>query len=101
MRANLDILHKVREVARIKSKAMKRRVESRYKSKVIPRSFRESDLILRKTHPLQIEDKLSPKWTRPFRIKQVLGNDTYVLEILDGSEVPGTWNAVNPRLYFS
>jgi len=63
IRANLDTIDEIREAARINSEAMKRRVESRYKTKVFPRSFRKFDLVLRKAHPLQIKDKLSPKWT--------------------------------------
>ncbi|XP_027936375.1 uncharacterized protein LOC114191403 [Vigna unguiculata] len=100
-RANLDLLDEVRDAARITSEAMKRRVEARYKSKVVPRSFVRSDLVLRRAHPLQIEDKLSPKWTGPFRIKQVLPKGAYVLETLDGLEIPRTWNAASLRFYFS
>jgi len=54
-----------------------------YKTKVISRSFREVDLILKKTHLLQIENKFSPKWVGPYRIKEVLGGGAYKLETLD------------------
>lgn len=101
MRANLDTLDELMEATRINNEAMKRQVESRYKTKVVPRSFRKSDLVLRKAHSLQIEDKLFAKWTEPFRIKQVLGNGVYILKTLDGLEIPQTWNAVNLRFYFS
>jgi len=63
VRANLDTLEELREAARISNEAMKRRVESRFKTKVVPRLFKKSDLVLRKAHPLQIEDKLSLKGT--------------------------------------
>lgn len=100
-RANLDMIDEVREAAKVTSEVMKRRVESKFKTKVVPRSFVKSDLVLRRAHPLQIEDKLSPKWTGPFRIKQVLANGAYTLETLDGLEIPRTWNAVNLRFFFS
>jgi len=72
-RANLDTLEEARERARVNSEAIKRKVESRYSTKVKPRAFTEGDLVLRRAHPLQLENKLSPKWTGPFRIKQALG----------------------------
>jgi len=35
---------------------------------------------MRKAHPYQIENMLSPKWTGPFRVIEVLGNNAYKLE---------------------
>jgi len=50
LRANLDVIDKVRELARITGEAIKRRIERRYKTKVISRDFQKGDLILRKAH---------------------------------------------------
>jgi len=85
------MIDEVRDAAKISSEAMKRRIESKYKTKVISRSFIKADFVLRRAHPLQIEDKLSPKWTGPFRIKHVLDNGPYILETLDGLEIPLTF----------
>jgi len=101
IRANLDILDEVRELARITSEAMKKKVERRYKTKVRPRDFMEHDLVLRKAHAAEIENKLSPKWTGPFRVKTALPGGAYKLETLDGAIIPRTWNATNLRFYFS
>ena len=73
-RVNLDLLDEVREEARVKAEAVKRRIERRYNSKVMPRKFREGNLGMRKAHQYEMENKLSPKWTGPFRITEVLGN---------------------------
>jgi len=51
--------------------------------------------------PYQLENKLSPKWTGPFRVIEVLGNGAYRLETLEGGVIPRTWNAVNLKVYFS
>ena len=42
-RMNLDLLDEVREEARVKAEAVKRRIERRYNSKVMLRRFREGD----------------------------------------------------------
>jgi len=93
-RVNLDL-------ARIKAEAMKRRVERQYSSKVKPRQFQIGDLVMRKAHPYELENKLSPKWTRPFRITEAKGNEWYNLETLEGGPIPRSWNAANLKLYFS
>ena len=54
-RLNLDLLDEAREEARVKAEAVKRRIERRYNSKVMPRQFREGDLVMRKAHSYEIE----------------------------------------------
>jgi len=92
MRVNLDLLDEVREEARIKVEALKRRVEYKHKSKLKPRQFQVANLVMRKAHLYQLENKLSPKWTGPFRVIGVLGNEVYKLETLEGGIIPRTWN---------
>jgi len=101
LRANLDVIEEVRELARISGEAIKRRLERRYKTKVIPRRFQTEDLVLRKAQLIQIDSKLAPKWRGPYRITEVLGEGAYKLETLDGKEIPRTWNVANLRFYFS
>jgi len=98
---NLDLLDEVREEARIKAEALKRRVEYKYNSKLRPRQFQVVDLVIWKAHPYQLENKLSPKWTNPFRVTEALGNGAYRLETLEGGAIPCTWNATNLHFYFS
>jgi len=78
----------VREEARIKAEALKRRVEYRHNSKLRPRQFQVVDLVMRKAHPYQLENKLSPKWTSPFRVTEALGNGANRLETLEGGAIP-------------
>jgi len=100
-RVNLDLLDEVKEEARIKAEALKRRVEYKHKSKLKPRQFQVVDLVMRKAHPYQLENKLSPKWTGPFHVIEALGNGAYRLETLDGGSLPRTWNGINLKFYFS
>ncbi|XP_068498211.1 uncharacterized protein [Phaseolus vulgaris] len=100
-RVNLDLLDEAREEARIKAEAVKRRVEHQYSSKVKPRQFQVGDLVMRKAHPYELENMLSPKWTEPFRITEAKGNCSYKLETLEGGPIPRSWNAANLKFYFS
>ena len=100
-KVNLDLLDEVREKARIKAEAFRRRVEYKYSSKLRPRQFQVADLVMRKAHPYQLENKLSPKWTGPFIITEALGNGAYRLKTLEGGAIPRTWNATNLKFYFS
>ena len=100
-KVNLDLLDEVREEARIKVEALMRRVEYQHNSKLKPRQFQVADLVMRKAHPYQLENKLSPKWTGPFRVIEALGNETYRLETLEGGTIPRKWNATNLKFYFS
>ena len=100
-RVNLDLLDEVREEARIKVEVVKRRVEHQYNSKVKPRQFQVADLVMQKAHPYELENKLSPNWTGPFRVTAARGNGSYKLETLEGGPIPRTWNAANLKFYFS
>jgi len=100
-KVNLNMLDEVREEARIKAKVLKRRVEPQYSSKIKPWQFQVADLVMRKAHPYELENKLSPKWTGPFRAIKALGNGAYRLETPEGGAIPRTWNVANLKFYFS
>ena len=87
-KVNLDLLDEVREEARIKAKTLKRKVKYRYNSKLRPQQFQVADLVMRKAHPYQLENKLSPKCTGPFRMTEALGNGACRLETLEGGAIP-------------
>ena len=87
-RVNLDQIDEAREGAKIKAEAVKRRVERQYRSKVKLRQFQVGDLVMRKAHPYKLENKLSPKWTGPFRVTKAKGNGLYKLETLEGGPIP-------------
>ena len=100
-KVNLYLLDEVREQARVKAEALKRSVELKQKSKLRPRQFQIADLVMRKTHPYQLKNKLSPKWTDPFRVVEVLENGAYRLETLEGGVIPWTCYGTNLKFYFS
>jgi len=87
-RVNLDLVDDVREQARVKVEALTKRVERKQRPKLRPRQFQAVDLVMRRAHPYQLENKLSPKWTGPFCVVEALGNGTYRLETLEGGAIP-------------
>jgi len=100
-RMNLALLDEVREEARVKAEAVKRRVECKYNSRMKSRRFRDGDLVMRKAHQYKMQNKLSPKWTGPFRVTEALENGVYRLETLEGGAIPRTWNATHLKFYYS
>ncbi|XP_068503810.1 uncharacterized protein [Phaseolus vulgaris] len=97
-KVNLDLLDEVREEAKIKAETLKRKMQYKYNSKLRPRQFQVADLVIRKAHPYQLDNKLSPNWTGPFRVTEALGNATYRLETLEGGTISCTWNATNLKI---
>ncbi|RDX83556.1 Tf2-11, partial [Mucuna pruriens] len=101
LRANLDLLQEIREIAHIKEYAVKTRVARKYDRRVVYRDFEEGGLVLRTTTFGAEKNKLMPKWEEPFRIFEKVGKGAYRLEHLDGRRIPRTWNTNNLRRYFS
>ncbi|KAL4293589.1 hypothetical protein AHAS_Ahas18G0143200 [Arachis hypogaea] len=85
----LNLLPKVREKARIREEALKRRMALRYNRKVIKQSFATNDLILIQNDigaGKSGEEKLSANWKGPYRVAEVLGKGYYKVANLQGRE---------------
>lgn len=101
IRCTMDMIDEVREAAHIREFAAKQRAARRYNSKVIPRSMKEGDLVLKQVVAPTRIGKLLPSWEGPYRVKEKLQHGAYKLEELSGNPVPRTWNVVNLRHYYS
>ena len=55
---------------------------------------------MRKAHPYELENKLSPKWTGPFRVTDAKGNGSYSLETLDGGPIPAQLECSQLKILF-
>ncbi|KAJ1403217.1 hypothetical protein SESBI_27492 [Sesbania bispinosa] len=66
-RAELDLVDEIREMAHIREIATKERAARKYNSKVVPRSFQEDDLVMRRALKDGTTGKLAPNWEGPFR----------------------------------
>jgi len=69
--ASLDLIHEVREDARIREEAAKLRAARRYNTRVRERAFQKGDLVWRKVGTARRnrqKGKLAPNWDGPFRV---------------------------------
>ncbi|XP_039687900.1 uncharacterized protein [Medicago truncatula] len=101
VQCTMDMIDEVRESAHIREFAAKQRAAQRYNSKVIPRSMKEGNLVLKQVVAPTRIGKLLPSWEGPYRVKEKLQHGAYKLEELNGKTVPRTWNAINLRHYYS
>ncbi|RDX66872.1 Gypsy retrotransposon integrase-like protein 1, partial [Mucuna pruriens] len=88
LRANLDLLQEVREIAHVKEYAVKVRAAKKYNERLMPRRFKITDLVLRRVTRKGECNKLSSLWEGPFRIIGEVRRGAYRLEHLDGKKVP-------------
>nr|XP_025697379.1 uncharacterized protein LOC112798324 [Arachis hypogaea] len=102
--AELDLAEEDREIVAIKQRAQKQLAEKKHNKKVIPRIFKEGDLVLRRTEeagrPLS-HGKLAANWEGPFRVSKVIGMGAYKLQTLQGNPIPGNWNISSLKMYTS
>ncbi|XP_072081074.1 uncharacterized protein [Arachis hypogaea] len=80
--AELDLIEEDREIAAIKQRAQKQLVERKHNKRVVPRTFEEGDLVLRRTKEARwppSHGKLAANWDGPFRVSKVLGMGAYQL----------------------
>ncbi|RDX68561.1 hypothetical protein CR513_52434, partial [Mucuna pruriens] len=92
IRANLDLLQEVREVAHIKE------VTTKTSSPTIQY---KGDLVLRRVLKDNTSNKLTPNWEGPYKIIEEVGKGTFWLEHLEGKKVPLTYNMTSLRMMFS
>jgi len=89
--ANLDLIHEVREDARIREEAAKLRAARQYNTRVRERAFRKGDLVWRKVGTARRsrqKGKLALNWDGPFRVTDNLHNGAYKLEELKLARPP-------------
>ncbi|XLS64292.1 hypothetical protein HN51_024266, partial [Arachis hypogaea] len=99
-----DLVDEAREMAHLSETALKQRTTVRYNTKILKREFEQNDLVLRRNDiglSAPGEGKLAAKWEGPYRVKEVIGKGAYMLEKLNGKEIPRTWNADNLRRFYS
>ncbi|GAU42950.1 hypothetical protein TSUD_142870 [Trifolium subterraneum] len=101
LKENMDVLEEVREMAHFKEFAAKQRATCKYNTRVIPRSFKEGDLVLKRPMGKDKGGKLTPNLEGPFWIQEAFGGGAYRLETLKGETLPRTWNVANLKFYFS
>ena len=67
-----------------------------YNKKVKAKSFQVGDLVWKTILPLRNKDrkfgKWSPSWEGPYKVKQVMSGNAYLLQTLQGKDLPKALN---------
>jgi hypothetical protein len=104
MNDNIEDLTELRLWSLEKIKENKTKVARAYNKKVKLKEFQVRDLVWEAVLPLGTKDaasgKWSPNWHEPYRIDQVLLENTYMLEELDGAKFPVAINGQHLKKYF-
>ncbi|MCI61492.1 hypothetical protein A2U01_0082749, partial [Trifolium medium] len=79
----------------------KQRAARKYNTRVIPRRFKEGDLVLKRPMGRDKEGKMAANWEGPFRIHKAFEGGVYRLETMTSEIMPRTWNVANLRFYYS
>jgi transposase InsO family protein len=67
---------------------------------VVPREFKEGDLVLTITIRTESRGKLEPKWEDPYIIKTKTSPNAYKLATSSGEDLEHLWNIDNLRKFF-
>ncbi|XP_015970880.1 uncharacterized protein LOC107494337 [Arachis duranensis] len=103
-KVELDMAEEDREIAAIRQRAQKQLKERKHNKRVVPRTFSEGDLVLRRTEEARrphSHGKLAANWEGPFRVSKVVGMGAYQLQTLQGNPIPRNWNISSLKMYTS
>jgi hypothetical protein len=67
---------------------------------IIPRVFKEGDLVLTRTIRTESRGKLEPKWEGPYIVKTKTSPNAYRLTSQSGEDLEHSWNVDNLRKFF-
>ena len=67
---------------------------------VIPREFKEGDLVLTRTIRTESRGKLEPKWEGPYIVKTKTSSNAYRLTSPSGEDLKHSWNIDNLCRFF-
>jgi hypothetical protein len=96
MMDNIDEVTNKRVIALGEIEKDKIMVAKAYNKKVKAKSFQVGDLVWKTILPLRSKDrkfgKWSPSWEGPYKITQVISGNTYLLQTLQGKDLPKVLN---------
>ncbi|XP_052197300.1 uncharacterized protein LOC127804473 [Diospyros lotus] len=102
LKENLDLIKEQRDRAAVRIAAYHKRVAHYYNSRVKSRPLKEGDLILRKsviTNALREDRKFLANWEGPYRIQEMIGPSTCILQTLQGETMSKTRSTTHLKLY--
>ena len=88
-------LQQEREVLIEKAELFKKKIKARFDRRAKEDTFMENDMVLRwdaRRDEKGKHGKFDNMWFSPFKIAKILGNNTFVLQNLEGEEILGPVN---------
>ena len=103
LRLNLDFLEEKHEQVLKRIEDYHRKIARYYDQRVKPRSYKPSDLVLKKLMPTRKDPthgKLGPNWEGPYIVSRIIRPSNYELQTEEGKVLPHSWNVEHlKRLY--
>ena len=100
---NLDLLEEKHEQVLRRIEDYRKKTAKYYDRRVRHRSFKPSDLVLKKLLPTRKDPthgKLGPNWEGPYVVSRVVRPSNYELQTEEGKTLPHSWNAKHlKRIY--
>ena len=103
LRLNLDFLDEKRDQVLKRTKDYQRKTTKYYDQKFKPRSYKPSDLVLKKLMPTRknpAHGKLGPNWEGPYIVSRVVRPGNYELQMEEGKILPHAWNAKHLKRFY-
>ena len=103
LRLNLDLLDEKGEQVLKRIEDYQRKTARYYDQKVIPRSYKLGDLVLKKLMPARknpTHGKLGPNWEGPYIVSCIVRPGNYELQTEEGKVLSHSWNAEHLKRFY-
>ena len=103
LRLNLNLLDDKSEQVLKRTEDYQRKTARYYDQKVKPRSYKPSDLVLKKLLPARknpTHGKLGPNWEGPYIVSRVVRPGNSELQTEEGKVISHSWNAEHLKRFY-
>ncbi|KAL2246198.1 UNVERIFIED_CONTAM: Gag-Pol polyprotein [Sesamum indicum] len=98
---DLTVIEEGRDRAYAKILRYKSMMTRNYNRRVRPRNFQVGDLVLKKVEVSKHVGKLDPTWEGPYKVLKIRRKGTYILQDLEGKNLPRPWNIHNLKKFYA
>ncbi|KAL0431913.1 UNVERIFIED_CONTAM: hypothetical protein Sradi_0817300 [Sesamum radiatum] len=98
---DLSVIEEKRDCAYARILHFKSLMTRSYNQRVKPRSFQVDDLIFKKVEVSKHVGKLDLTWEGPYKVTEIKKKGTYVLQDLEGKDLPRPWNIHNLKKFYA
>ncbi|KAL2235091.1 UNVERIFIED_CONTAM: Ribonuclease HI [Sesamum indicum] len=98
---DLTVIEEGRDRAYAKILRYKSMMTRSYNRRVRPRHFQVGDLVLKKVEVSKHVGKLDPTWDGLYKVVEIRKKGTYILQDLEGRNLPRPWNIHNLKKFYA